>query len=107
MGIRVNAALNQFNNGLVSPELEARTEMQVAAYSCRQLENASVEVAGGVHRRGGSVYVKTTAELHRKRLGPMGANVLAGERGYPLRVHKRTIYRFRPHKNNRNLSASL
>ncbi len=57
MGSRVNAALNQFNNGLVSPELEARTELQVAAYSCRQLENASVEVSGGVHRRGGSVYV--------------------------------------------------
>ena len=57
MGIRVNAALNQFNNGLVSPEVEARTELAVAAYSCRQLENASVEVAGGVHRRGGSVYV--------------------------------------------------
>lgn len=59
MGIRVNAALNQFNNGLVSPNLEARTELQVAAYSCRQLENASVEIAGGVHRRGGSVYVAT------------------------------------------------
>ncbi len=57
MGMRVNAALNQFNNGLVSPQLEARTGLQVAAYSCRQLENASVEVAGGVHRRGGSVYV--------------------------------------------------
>ncbi|MGN1057811.1 MAG: hypothetical protein ACI4Q7_00455, partial [Candidatus Avelusimicrobium sp.] len=62
MGIRVNAALNQFNNGLVSPQLEARTELAVAAYSCRQLENASVEVAGGVHRRGGSVFVdKETA----------------------------------------------
>lgn len=58
MGIRVNAALNQFNNGLVSPEIEARTDLQVAAYSCRQLENASVEIAGGIHRRGGSVYVK-------------------------------------------------
>ena len=61
MGIRVNAALNQFNNGLVSPEVEARTELAVAAYSCRQLENASVEVAGGVHRRGGSVYVDNEA----------------------------------------------
>ena len=57
MGIRVNAALNQFNNGLVSPELEARTELQVTAYSCRQLENAIVETVGGAHRRGGSVYV--------------------------------------------------
>lgn len=67
MGIRVNAALNQFNNGLVSPELEARTEMQVAAYSCRQLENASVEVAGGVHRRGGSVYVKNYGGVTQKK----------------------------------------
>lgn len=63
MGIRVNAALNQFNNGLVSPEIEARTDLQVAAYSCRQLENASVEVAGGVHRRGGSVYVPSKSAV--------------------------------------------
>lgn len=63
MGGRVNAALTQFNNGLVSPEIEARTDLQVAAYSCRQLKNASVEVAGGVHRRGGSVYVPSKSAV--------------------------------------------
>ncbi len=63
MGIRVNAALTQFNNGLVSPEIEARTDLQVAAHSCRRLENASVEVAGGVHRRGGSVYVPSRSAV--------------------------------------------
>lgn len=63
MGGRINAALTQFNNGLVSPEIEARTDLQVAAYSCRQLKNASVEVAGGVHRRGGSVYVPSKSAV--------------------------------------------
>lgn len=57
MGFRVNAALNQFNNGLVSPEIEARTDIQTAAYSCRHLTNAYARVAGGVVRAGGSVKV--------------------------------------------------
>lgn len=57
MGGRVNAALAQFNNGLVSPEIEARTDLQVSAYSCRQLKNGYPRVAGGLFNRGGSVYV--------------------------------------------------
>lgn len=52
----------QFNTGLISPEAEARSDIQQYGYACRQLTNMTPHVVGGVSRRGGSVYVHGTRQ---------------------------------------------
>lgn len=56
MSGKYNCQLTQFNNGLVSPEITGRTDLQQTAYSCRTLKNMLPTVFGGVKSAGGSVY---------------------------------------------------
>ena len=60
MASKVTGSRLQFNTGLISPEAEARVDIQQYGYSCRQLTNMTPHVVGGVSRRGGSVYVHGT-----------------------------------------------
>ena len=93
MGGRLNAALAQFNNGLVSPEIEARTDLQVSAYSCRQLKNGYPRVAGGLFNRGGSVYVpKRDSAASISYLGDWELNNDIPVKGYNMEAHKWTTY---------------
>lgn len=57
MASKVTGSRLQFNTGLISPEAEARADIQQYGYACRQLTNMTPHVVGGVSRRGGSVYV--------------------------------------------------
>ena len=57
MASKVTGSRLQFNTGLISPEAEARADIQQYGYACRQLTNMTPHVIGGVSRRGGSVYV--------------------------------------------------
>lgn len=56
----------QFNTGLISPEAEARSDIQQYGYACRQLTNMTPRVVGGASRRGGSVFVR---EVRRTNAG--------------------------------------
>ena len=60
MAFKTRVALNQFNNGLVSPEMESRADLQLYPYSCRTVQNAVLTAFGGVKRRGGTAYVAQT-----------------------------------------------
>ncbi len=60
MAFKTRVALNQFNNGLVSPEMESRADLQFYPYSCRKVENAVLTAFGGVKRRGGTAYAAQT-----------------------------------------------
>lgn len=92
MGIKINAALTQFNNGLVSPELEGRTDLQVTPYSCRELTNMISTVFGGVKACGGSVFAGRAA----------GETVLVGFtlNRYVAYMLEFTDYKLRVYKNH-------
>lgn len=62
MASKVTGTRLQFNTGLISPEAEARVDIQQYGYACRQLTNMTPHVVGGVSRRGGSVYVHGTRQ---------------------------------------------
>ncbi|MBE6421364.1 MAG: hypothetical protein E7027_04445 [Elusimicrobium sp.] len=62
MASKVTGSRLQFNTGLISPEAEARVDIQQYGYACRQLTNMTPHVVGGVSRRGGSVYVHGTRQ---------------------------------------------
>ena len=66
MASKVTGSRLQFNTGLISPEAEARVDIQQYGYSCRQLTNMTPHVVGGVSRRGGSVYVHGTRQTDGK-----------------------------------------
>ena len=66
MASKVTGSRLQFNTGLISPEAEARVDIQQYGYSCRQLTNMTPHVVGGVSRRGGSVYVHGTRQNEGK-----------------------------------------
>ena len=66
MASKVTGTRLQFNTGLISPEAEARVDIQQYGYSCRQLTNMTPHVVGGVSRRGGSVYVHGTRQNEGK-----------------------------------------
>lgn len=54
----------QFNTGLISPEAEARSDIQQYGYACRQLTNMTPRVVGGASRRGGSVFVREVRQTN-------------------------------------------
>lgn len=54
----------QFNTGLISPEAEARIDIQQYGYACRQLTNMTPRVVGGASRRGGSVFVREVRQTN-------------------------------------------
>lgn len=66
MASKATGSRLQFNTGLISPEAEARVDIQQYGYSCRQLTNMTPHVVGGVSRRGGSVYVHGTRQNEGK-----------------------------------------
>ena len=46
-----------FNNGEISPQIDARSDVEKYSSSCRHLENFIGRVYGGVERRPGLVFV--------------------------------------------------
>ncbi len=56
-------ALTQFNGGLATPQMEARTDLQMYPYCSRQQDNAMSTLFGSIRNRGGSVYVKAGTDI--------------------------------------------
>lgn len=54
---RSGKVLMSFNRGEVSPDMDARVDLEGAAAMCRRLRNMTVDVAGGVSRRRGLQFV--------------------------------------------------
>jgi len=54
----MNVIIHSFNNGVVSKRLDARSDLEKYASSCRRLENMIPLVTGGVTRRPGTRFVK-------------------------------------------------
>ena len=58
-----NYTINNFNGGLLSPYMSARTDMQKYSSGCSTIENFSVLPWGGVQNRSGSRYI-TSGKLN-------------------------------------------
>ena len=56
------APMVTFNTGRISPHMEARTDYQKYASSCRQLENFLITAQGPVSKRPGTKHIATSAE---------------------------------------------
>lgn len=62
--------LVSFNNGAVTPLLEARADYQKYASSCRTVENMLVTATGSAQRRPGTFYLANTKSDNTARLIP-------------------------------------
>lgn len=98
MATKLTAARLQFNTGLISPEAQARTDLQQNEYACRQLLNMTPNVIGSVSRRGGSLYVHAAAKTEEQSLPPLLIGFVASPtNAYVLEL---TAYRLRVYKNH-------
>lgn len=59
-----------FNNGQVSPQMEARSDFPKQTSSCRIIENMMVLSQGPVSKRPGTKYIATTKDNNAVRLIP-------------------------------------
>ncbi len=72
-------SLLSFNNGQVSPLLEARTDYQKYSSSCRTVENMFATTQGPVQRRPGTKYISNAFESGDYGYGIYGAGDYLGE----------------------------
>lgn len=61
---RFSAMINQFNGGMVTQRMSARTNLESWPYSCKEVVNVIPTVWGGNKKRGGTKFVKQTEKSH-------------------------------------------
>jgi len=57
-----NLAVVSFNSGLLSPQIDARSDVEKYSSGCRQLENMIPRVYGGATRRPGTKYIASCVD---------------------------------------------
>lgn len=60
--LAIKPALNQFNGGEISPQLEGRYDWDKYAYSAKVCKNFIPQIEGGLKRRGGSHFVSLSRQ---------------------------------------------
>lgn len=65
VAMAVSPSYINFNNGQVSPLLEARTNYQKYNSSCRLIENMFVSLHGSAERRPGTIYIADANSISR------------------------------------------